>query len=258
MSNNMQVLLSIITINKNNNPGLIKTIESVIYQTFSDIEFIVVDGNSSDGSIETISRYHQSFTKVIIEDDHGIYDAMNKGILQSTGTYTLFLNSGDILAKHETLQNVFKAIRDEDLIYGDIFLQTPDAIMEYFYPAFLDFRYILNYVIPHQASFIRRELFIKIGLYNTTFKIVSDWEWTVRLLAFQNINYKHISEFITIYDTTGLSFQPGNQELIKSERKEAIERIFSKSLIEMLKETSAPKPTSFSKTINRLFPRYFK
>lgn len=110
--------LSIITINLNNLEGLKKTFESVFNQTFTDYEWIVIDGGSTDGSREFIEAHQDSFSYWSSEPDRGIYNAMNKGILQANGEYLSFLNSGDYYADSETLANVFCTNHEADILFG--------------------------------------------------------------------------------------------------------------------------------------------
>ena len=99
--------LSIITINLNNADGLYRTINSVINQTYKNIEYIIIDGGSSDNSCDVIKKFEEHLTYWISENDNGIYEAMNKGIIKSTGDYIYILNSGDILYSNNTIKNVF-------------------------------------------------------------------------------------------------------------------------------------------------------
>jgi len=112
--------LSIISINLNNVAGLQKTIESVWPQTFTDYEYIIIDGGSTDGSIDIIKKYSDKITYWISEKDNGIYHAMNKGIEVAKGDYCLFLNSGDWLVDKKILENVFSNNHSEDILYGDM------------------------------------------------------------------------------------------------------------------------------------------
>ena len=111
---------SIITINLNNSTGLEKTIQSVTTQLFSDFEFIIIDGGSTDNSIDVIKKYESEITSWVSEKDNGIYDAQNKGIAKANGTYCLFLNSGDYLFSKDALKKVFDSNLTEDIVYGNI------------------------------------------------------------------------------------------------------------------------------------------
>jgi len=113
----MQPKLSIITVNLNNAEGLRKTIESVVTQTFTDFEYIIIDGGSTDGSVEIIKLYADKITYWVSEPDKGIYNGMNKGIMVAKGEYCQFLNSGDWLVNENVLKEVFA---DVDIVYGDL------------------------------------------------------------------------------------------------------------------------------------------
>lgn len=110
--------LSIITVNLNNLEGLKRTYESVVCQTFTDYEWIVIDGGSTDGSREFIEQHQDKFAYWCSEPDKGIYNAMNKGIIHAQGEYLNFMNSGDCLACEETLARVLVPNHTEDIIYG--------------------------------------------------------------------------------------------------------------------------------------------
>jgi glycosyltransferase involved in cell wall biosynthesis len=112
--------LSIITINYNNADGLQKTIKSVISQTFKNFEYIIIDGHSSDKSIDVIKENENYFAYWCSEKDRGIYDAQNKGIQKAKGDYLLFLNSGDCLENEKVLEKVFALTPKEDLLYGEL------------------------------------------------------------------------------------------------------------------------------------------
>ena len=112
--------LSIITINRNNSAGLHKTIESVVSQTFTDYEYIIIDGASTDGSVDIIKQYANKITSWVSEPDKGIYNAMNKGILKATGEYLLFLNSGDSLHTYNVLNEIFRKEINSKIILGDV------------------------------------------------------------------------------------------------------------------------------------------
>src|SRR4051812_43907208 len=114
----MNVDLSIITINLNDSKGLEKTIASVVNQTFSNYEFIVIDGGSSDGSCDVMEKYKDKIDYWKSEQDGGIYNAMNKGLHQASGSYCLFLNSGDFLQSPHSLKSIEKVFAEHyDLIY---------------------------------------------------------------------------------------------------------------------------------------------
>jgi glycosyltransferase involved in cell wall biosynthesis len=199
------VKLSIITINKNNAAGLEKTIQSVIAQTFSDYEYIVIDGASNDGSVAVIEKYADNITYWVSEPDTGIYNAMNKGIRAAHGEYCLFLNSADCLIEAETLQNVFDEIarlEEADVYYSD-WLKGDGSTAHT--PENLTIHSLLEWPINHQNVLIRRNLFFYHGMYNESYKIVSDYEFFLREMWVHKDRFIHLKTMITLYDASGIS-----------------------------------------------------
>ena len=212
--------LSIITINYNNVQGLQKTVESVIAQSFKDFEYIVIDAASTDGSKELLDKYSDKITYWVSEPDTGIYNGMNKGVLQAKGEYLLFLNSGDYLAENNVLQNASNNMLDDvDIYYGNLnIINKEGVIVLKKYPSNLSFYYFFKAGghLPHPALFTKRALFDKIGLYREKFKIVADWAFYVNAICKWNCSYKYIDVIITDFDTTGIS--SNSRELLLEEK----------------------------------------
>lgn len=213
--------LSIITINYNNRNGLRKTIESVVSQTFSDFEYVVIDGGSTDGSVEVIKEYVDRIDYWVSERDKGIYNAMNKGAFAAHGEYLLFLNSGDALCEKNVLTVVFNHSFNADVVCGNIIndrggsMEAPEEVtMEYF---------ILG-SLPHPSSFIKRSLF-DTHPYDERFKIAGDREFFMYHLIARNVTYQHININVTLFDTTGISCSTSADQHDTELRKEAIARI---------------------------------
>lgn len=255
----MTKLISIITINFNNKLGLVKTVNSVIGQTFSDFEYLLIDGGSTDGSVEIIEKNKNNFFYSISERDSGIYDAMNKGIKASTGKFLLFLNSGDYLASPEVLQKVVDNLQNADIVYGDIYQNVNGRLVETIYPSKITAKFFFPHSLPHSASFMHRSLFDKYGLYNTSNKIVSDWEFFFLAVCKYNCIIKHISVFVSVYDLTGVSHTSGG--LPSQEKRQVIEKhftYFKDDYLTFLKfERNIKAPFRLVKRINRLFLRLF-
>lgn len=223
----MSTKISIITINYNDRLGLEKTINSVTSQTWQDFEFIVVDGNSNDGSKDVIETHKHHFAAYVSEPDSGIYNAMNKGINMAKGAYLLFLNSGDILFDEHTLQHAQGYLDGNcGIYYGDLVYEEQHKQRKRVLPDQLTFLFFLEHSLSHQASFIKKTLFHEIFMYNETYKIVSDWEFFIYAICKENVSYKHIPLFITIYDTNGISSNKDNYELMFKERHQTIEQYF--------------------------------
>lgn len=210
--------LSIITINRNNANGLRRTIESVLNQTFSDFEYIVIDGASTDDSVAVIKEFESKIYQWVSEPDGGIYNAMNKGISKARGEYCLFLNSGDYLSNNSVLNDVFSPEIKEDIVYGSIKFCN-NSFKAFPIPEELSLSYFYHNSLPHPCSFIRRELFTHIGLYKEEYKIISDWVFFVIAICKYNVTLRRVDEVISVYDLSGLSSDIGNDKLVNMEEK---------------------------------------
>lgn len=213
----MRPLISIITINFNNADGLLKTMTSVFEQKSDKYEYVIVDGFSTDNSVNVIKRFGDDKPlNWISEQDEGIYDAMNKGISMAKGEYLLFLNSGDYLSSPDVIHNVALMLKGEDIVYGDLYQNVNGRMVETIYPSTVSEKFFFLNSIPHPASFIRKEALQKLGCYNTSLKIVSDWEFFFLAVVKYHFSYKHIPMLITVYDLNGLSHKQAS--LAKEER----------------------------------------
>jgi glycosyltransferase involved in cell wall biosynthesis len=220
--------ISIITINYNDKNGLEKTIESVISQSSKDFEYIIIDGNSTDGSKELIEKNNASVEYWVSEPDSGIYNAMNKGIRAAKGEYLLFLNSGDYLCDNNTIQNVVDSIdEDKDLYYGDAVFMRGGKDEVVTFPDKLSFYFFTHNSLCHQASFIKRTLFEEVFYYNENLSIISDWEFMVYCICIKNISYKHIDITVAYYDYDGISSRPNSKSIISLETEIVMNKYFS-------------------------------
>lgn len=201
---------SIITINYNNRDGLERTIKSVINQTYQDFEYIIIDGGSTDGSVDVIKKYADKIDYWVSEPDKGIYNAMNKGILQAHGEYLNFMNSGDCFYNDEVLENLLEILH-YDIILGKAY--TNQMIISPKAPITLN--NLCIYGFNHQASFFIKELFID-SLYDENYKLLSDWKFIVEKLIFEQRTNIIVDKFIVNYDLTGISSQ--NMEIAQKEQ----------------------------------------
>lgn len=252
-----QYLLSIITINLNNNRGLQKTLLSIGQQNSISYEHIIIDGGSNDESKETISQYASRtshLTYWISEKDNGVYSAMNKGIAQASGEYLLFLNSGDYLEPN-ILNQIKNQLTGEDIIYGDLFFiskigdrrlhtfpDTPPTAARVISPDFF---------LPHPASFIKRSLF-KDEKYTEHYKIISDWEFWVKKILFDNCTTKHIPISISNFVDGGLSSVTENQVLIYQERENVLQKLFPPKVLDSLKKLTILEQSPISDVIPQI------
>lgn len=221
--------LSIITINYNNSEGLERTIKSITNQSFSDFEYLIIDGGSNDNSVDVIKKYSAKINYWISEKDTGVYNAMNKGITQAKGEYLLFINSGDLLYNRSVLSEVFKNPLSHDLVYGDlhrVFLDGTEDIVKI--PDYVGCDQMMEATLPHPTTFIRRDLFEKYGLYREDLKIVSDWAFFLKLIVFANTSRLHLPIVIATFSMDGLSSTNGS--LVRLERQKVINEMFSYEL----------------------------
>ncbi|MDE3184133.1 MAG: glycosyltransferase [Bacteroidota bacterium] len=219
--------LSIITINYNNATGLQKTMDSVFEQTFTDFEYLVIDGGSDDDSKELIKNHENKLVYWVSEKDKGVYHAMNKGIVKANGEYLLFLNSGDFLYSESSLSDFFDNSNGEDIVYGDVLRVSPDSQLMKSYPSQLSFSFFLQDSLHHQSIILKKSVFEKTGLYNESFKIVSDWLVSMNAICLYQASYKHVDNCVSIFPTNGISSDPVYVELFKKERNEVIDQYYS-------------------------------
>ena len=198
--------VSVITINLNDRIGLFKTIKSVINQSFSDFEFILIDGGSNDGSRELMLEYENYFSYWISEPDNGIYQAMNKGILKAKGEYCFFLNSGDYFVDGNVLEKIFTKAPEADILYGNLLVVSEDNIIVSIKGkeklTFLD---VYSSKIKHQASFIRRRLFEQYGLFDESLIIAADWAFFIKTLGLSDVSYVYRDVNVAFFDNNGIS-----------------------------------------------------
>lgn len=242
---NKQPILSIITVNFNNNKGLIKTLESIKKQDFPSYEHIIIDANSTDGSKESICKYEKESTHLTYwssEPDKGIYDGMNKGIEKAKGKYLYFLNSGDSLVEN-ILQKV--SFDETRYIYGNIRFIGGRKNKEEKAPDKADLVFFLTKSLPHQACFIHKSLFEN-QRYDINYKITADWIHSIQCIIFNECSYKHIPLIIAEYDQNGVS---SDYQRSQDERSKWLKANISFPLYEAFKELSELQQSAFRDVI---------
>ena len=196
--------LSIITVNLNNRPGLQKTIESVVSQTYKEFEWIVIDGGSTDGSKELIEEYAEYISYWVSEPDKGIYNAMNKGIAASHGEYLLFLNSGDTLYDEKILNRVVNSLQGKEMYVGDshtvngidkLDLSSRDKV----------FYTLLKRGFPHQSIFYHNSIFQTVGYYREDLETCADWIVNIQAVIFNDATVEKIPFVISVIEPGGVS-----------------------------------------------------
>jgi glycosyltransferase involved in cell wall biosynthesis len=195
-------MLSIITVVKNGASTIEQSILSVINQDYSDYEYIIIDGVSTDGTQEIIKKYSDKIHRFISEPDKGLYDAMNKGISVSTGDWIYFLGSDDLLYANSTLSQLFSNnLSGVDVVYGNVeFLHSHEI-----YDGEYDYDRLCLRSPCHQAVFYRKELFEKFGRFSTDYLTASDYVLHVKTFC-GGAKWKYFNQIIAVYNEIGLSY----------------------------------------------------
>ena len=218
---------SIITINYNNDVGLRKTIESVIHQSYNDFEYIIIDGGSTDSSVDIIKEYQQYISYWVSEPDNGIYNAMNKGIVMAHGDYINFMNSGDCFYDNDVLNQTLPYLT-ADIVYGRLFYFNHKERSVYLKES-PNMQHFLDNTLNHQSSFISRKLFSD-TLYDEKYKIVSDWKFFIEKLILQNCSFVSMPVKVGYFEEGGLS--ETNSTLDQKERYEVLADLFPPRIVE--------------------------
>lgn len=229
--------ISIVSINRNNAAGLEKTLQSVAAQTFKEFEYIVIDGASTDGSVEVIKRYESRFAhlKWVSEPDSGIYNAMNKGLRMASSEYVQILNSGDGLASNEVTERMLEALEKEgnpSILYGNMIKCFPDGRRltdKCFAGQEITMLEMFVGTLNHNPAYIRRDLFEKYGYYDEGLKIVSDWKWYLQAIILGGEQPQYVDLDVTLFDMEGIS--ETNKELMQTERKMVLEQLFPRTIL---------------------------
>lgn len=214
---------SIITINYNDQSGLRQTIESVVSQIYNDVEYIIIDGGSTDGSVGLIKEFATDIDYWVSEKDRGIYHAMNKGVAQAHGDYCLFLNSGDFFCNDAVLNKIQDIGCNEDIVVGKVV--SKDGQSPLFLPPSRDISlyYLYSGTVPHQGAFIKTDLLRRIP-YDENLRIVSDWKFFLEAIIFNNCSIRYVDEFVAMFDTTGVS--TSNPDKMWKEKEQVLSELF--------------------------------
>jgi glycosyltransferase involved in cell wall biosynthesis len=226
--------ISIITVVWNNKDTIKDAIDSVLSQTYKNIEYIVVDGASTDGTVEVIKSYGDQITKFISEKDNGLYDAMNKGINLATGDIVGILNSDDFYIDELVIEKIVKEFEEKgvDSVYADLVFVKPDnldkTVRYYDSSHFQPEKFAYGWMPAHPTFFVKREFYEKYGMFKTDYKIAADYELLVRFLAKNYMSYSYIKEPIVKMRIGGASTSGIksnyilNKEIIRACKENAI------------------------------------
>lgn len=201
--------VSVITISYNSVKTIEDTILSVLSQSYYNIEYLIIDGDSSDGTQEIISKFTSKLSVVVSEPDRGLYDAMNKGIALATGDLILMLNSDDIFYNKYVIQNIvdFHSVRNIDCSVGNIVQVSKfgEVRRKYHSRNWTPKKLKIGLMPPHPSIVLKRELFAKYGNYNLNFKIAADYELLIRYFIIHQISWEYSGITTTSMSIGGLS-----------------------------------------------------
>jgi glycosyltransferase involved in cell wall biosynthesis len=205
------VKLSIVTATYNAGSQLQRTIDSVAEQDYQDIEYVVVDGGSTDTTVDVISRAADHIASWASEPDEGIYDALNKGIRQSTGDVVTFLHAGDVYESPAAASRMMSALdqSDADIAYSDVVYfreSDPSKIVRYYSSArFTKARIGSGFMPAHPTMFVRRDTYERVGGYDTSYSIAGDFDWVARALAVHGVRSHYVEGVLIRMVAGGLS-----------------------------------------------------
>lgn len=203
--------ISIITAVRNGASSIRDCIESVLKQSYKDIEYLIIDGGSTDGTLEVVKRYETRITQIISEPDNGIYDALNKGLCLATGEIVGFLHADDLYAHEHVLENVVQVMAESgvDSCYGDMVYvgrNNPEKVVRYWRSCpFQEGLFQRGWMPPHPTFFVRRLVYDRYGTFNTSFKNSADYELMLRFLVKHKISTSYIPEVMVKMRTGGHS-----------------------------------------------------
>ena len=214
--------VSVITVTYNNANTLAHTMQSVLTQTYANIEYIVIDGGSTDNTLQVIEQYKPLFGERLIyvsEPDNGIYDAMNKGIKLSSGDVIGILNSDDFFTSNNVIETLVSSFdNDIEAIYGDIHFVNPNNLNKTtrYYSGKLFRPWLVKYgcMPPHPSFYVRKSIYERLGNYNTNYKIASDFELIARLCYIHNIKTRYISVDMVTMRMGGISTKDSKTRLL--------------------------------------------
>ena len=222
--------LSIITINLNQGDALKSTLDSILSQTYTDYELIVIDGGSNDHSQQILQKLSAKIDICISEPDKGIYDAQNKGIRNASGRYSIFMNAGDTFYNQNVLSNVFNTVQTDDTLYGDLIRIEKNKTEKVKFPPVMNFLFFHKVGLCPQATFSLTELHRQYP-FDTKYKIFADRNFYFQLIK-KNHTFKYLNLTVCIYDANGFSNLPENKNRAIEERQNITDQYIPKLIQE--------------------------
>lgn len=231
-----QIKISVVTVCYNAADCIEETMLSVLDQTYPNIEYIVIDGGSSDGTADVIRKYADRLAYWVSEPDKGIYDAMNKGIVAATGDYINFMNAGDRYIDSYTIEKILTYHKTESILYGNIIRcfsnrKEVECGITKPVPTIIDF---IGNTIHHQAAFIKRSLFAKYGYYSLDYKLISDWKFFLDSVALHHESILYVNQNVAYFQMDGIS--SNHKDLYLAESDAYLNLLLGNEIYNNLKE----------------------
>lgn len=230
--------VSIITVSYNSASTIADTIDSILSQSYKDIEYVVIDGASSDRTKDIVTSFGNRIAKFISEPDEGLYDAINKGIRIATGDVVGILNSDDFFPNDRVVEKIARAFEENeiDAVIGDVQFVSPadtSKIVRFFSSRKFTLEKLrFGYMPPHPSFYVKREFYEKYGYYKTDYKIAADYELVLRFFLIHHIKYKYIEmPFVTMRsggvsnETIGSNITL-NKEIVRACRENGVKTNF--------------------------------
>ncbi len=238
--------LSIITITYNNFTGLQKTAASVLAQTYTGFEWVIIDGDSTDGTkayldtlradVGRLASHPLAALQIVSEPDMGIYNAMNKGIRMAQGEYIQILNAGDCLAASDVTERMLSELSRHaqkkmvDILYGNMLKVDPTGrVIGKSGEVGRSLRQYYSATLNHDCAYIRRALFDVYGFYDESLRIVSDWKWYLQAIGMGHVDPIYVDIDVTLFDSAGIS--ETHLDLRQAERRQVLEEVLPPAVL---------------------------
>jgi glycosyltransferase involved in cell wall biosynthesis len=233
--------ISVITVCYNAAKDIGRTMHSVLNQTIPNIEYLIIDGGSKDNTVKEANQisldYPNIEVKISSEPDHGIYDAMNKGIKKATGEWLIFMNAGDVFVSNNVLEEFNRYLSDDiDILRGNIvriydkFKAVSQGIISQD-PTLMD---MISGSFHHQACLIRRALFMKYGLYSTDYRLCSDWKFFFDCVVLHHVKTKYVNYTVAAFRMDGAS--SNNTKKYENESRAYLVSLYGEEIVDCLNE----------------------